>query len=158
MLQLTTWQLAKFKFGLSKCVPRVQNGSVDRSERRPFNLSSRGASAVNLLPTGAPFLGGLVIITKFEQLDEVRKFIAQNPVLAYDTETTGLNTRKEQIIGFALSNGQQSYYICHKTWENDGLQVKIPYSACKSLLELLKQNTKIKTWNAAFDLDRKSVV
>jgi DNA polymerase I-like protein with 3'-5' exonuclease and polymerase domains len=92
-----------------------------------------------------------MVITKFEDLDAVRKFISANSKLAFDTETTGLNTRKDHVIGFALSNGTQSFYICHKTWEGDKLQVKVPWSACKALLEQVQRQSQIVTWNAAFD-------
>lgn len=92
-----------------------------------------------------------MIITKASQLDEVRLFIASNFRLAYDVESTGLNTRKEKVIGFALSNGVQSYYICHLTWDGDKLAEMVSYSECQALLRLLECK-QIETWNASFDM------
>ena len=37
---------------------------------------------------------------------------------AYDIETTGLNVRKDEIIGFGISNGLKGFYFCHQYYEN----------------------------------------
>lgn len=92
-----------------------------------------------------------MIITEAAQLVDVKKFILANKSIAFDVESTGLNTRKEKVIGIGLSNGTESYYICHLTWEIDQLVEKIDYISCQALLTLIKNNCQIITWNAAYD-------
>ena len=41
---------------------------------------------------------------------------------AYDIETTGLNVRKDEIIGFGISNGLKGFYFCHQYYEDGKLK------------------------------------
>ncbi len=69
---------------------------------------------------------------------------------AFDVETTGLNTRKDTIIGFGISNGLKGFYFCHKYWENGELKTALTKEECTIILNLLK-NKKLLMWNGAFD-------
>lgn len=92
-----------------------------------------------------------MIITKVEQLEEVYKFLRTNKSVAFDVESTGLNTRKDKVIGFSVSNGQQSFYICHLTWDGDKLVEMVPRLPCTLLLKFITDRNSIITWNAAYD-------
>lgn len=92
-----------------------------------------------------------MIVTSTLQLQSVLDFIAANKRLAYDTETTSLNTRKGTVIGWAISNATEAYYLCHKTWEDGQLVEKLSFADCQSILERLKAKELV-TWNASFDM------
>ncbi len=90
-------------------------------------------------------------ITDVTQIQPLLDFIAANDRLAYDTETTGLNVRKEKVIGFGISNGADSHYVCHQTWEGGALVEKVPLFVCVSILQKL-MGKQLVTWNASFDM------
>ena len=47
-----------------------------------------------------------------EKLFEVLKKIDQNTLVAFDTETTGLDTKKEKMVGFSFAlNEKEAYYV-----------------------------------------------
>lgn len=43
-----------------------------------------------------------------ETVEEVKAFLAANPALALDTETTGLNPRKDRLLDFVLANDREA--------------------------------------------------
>lgn len=72
-------------------------------------------------------------------------------LIALDIETTGLNPRKDKIIGFSYSDGRRSRYICHLQWVNGQLVELYSKERCITILNwLLRQ--KLILHNAAFDL------
>ena len=73
-------------------------------------------------------------------------------VVAFDTETTGLNVRKEDVIGFSFStevNGGFYFPLMKYNEKHDALQVCAPCSY-KPLLEALSKK-KLIMHNASFD-------
>jgi DNA polymerase I-like protein with 3'-5' exonuclease and polymerase domains len=79
--------------------------------------------------------------------------IYSSETLVFDIETTSLNTRKGQIIGFGLSNGTESVYVAHLSWDGEQLVELVPKSDCQLVLEaLLSNKTKLICHNASFDL------
>ena len=94
-----------------------------------------------------------MILKDVSRLQEVEDFIARSDTIAFDIETTGLNTRKDNIIGFGISDGQQSYYIAHLAWDGEKLVELIPKAACANLLRGLLSFSKLVTFNGAFDLN-----
>ena len=56
-------------------------------------------------------------------------------LLALDTETTGLNVRQDQVIGFSFDDGAGPIYIVHKYWNGEELVEETPFLECKSMLE-----------------------
>lgn len=94
-----------------------------------------------------------MLITESIKLDTAIDLIANSPKLVYDIETTSLNTRQGQVIGFGLSNGTDSVYIAHLSWDGEQLIELIPKAECKLILEaLVKAGTKLICHNASFDL------
>ena len=91
-----------------------------------------------------------MIITKKEQLAELLDFIDCNDILAYDIETTGLNPRKDEIIGFGISSAEDGFYITHKTWENGELKTLLSMEDCQQVLKAIAAK-KLLMFNCSFD-------
>jgi DNA polymerase I-like protein with 3'-5' exonuclease and polymerase domains len=73
-------------------------------------------------------------------------------VHAFDVETTGLNVRKETVIGFSVcgKEGTSFYYPLYQ-WLNDTLEpIESNLEKCNHFLMLLKDK-KLVTWNGSFD-------
>jgi DNA polymerase I-like protein with 3'-5' exonuclease and polymerase domains len=83
-------------------------------------------------------------------IEAVCEFINNHDKLAYDVETTGLNTRKDRIIGFGVSNHEEGYYLCHLNFEEGELVEKLAFSSCVAVLERLV-GKKLVMWNGSFD-------
>lgn len=88
------------------------------------------------------------------QLELVAYFkLLNSPILSIDIETTGLLKRKDKIIGIGLSDGTDSVYLTHLTWEDEQLAEKLPYNTMSELLQrLADKQIKLVTYNGAFDL------
>lgn len=95
-----------------------------------------------------------MIIKSSKDLDKVYEFLKRNVYTAYDIETTGLNTRKDDIIGFGISNSEEGFYIVHKHWNTakQDFDVYIDIKDIKTLLNRLSNNHQLITWNGSFDL------
>lgn len=95
----------------------------------------------------------MVTINSEQELQSALAFIEANEVLAYDTETTGLNPRKDTIIGFGFSNDSTGYYCPIYSYDaaNDEL-VAFPLSsvAVPAILRALALK-KLLMFNASFD-------
>ena len=79
--------------------------------------------------------------------------IKDNEYIAYDTETTGLNTRKDKVIGIAFSGEENvGFYLPLYYWNNDSLKHAIdnPYYKAVDLLNELNKK-KLIMHNASFD-------
>ena len=48
-------------------------------------------------------------------------FLEENEILAYDTETTGLNPRRDKIIGIGFSTSDSGWYVPLYTWNGTDL-------------------------------------
>lgn len=91
-------------------------------------------------------------VTNLETLQKALEFINANELLAYDTETTGLNPRKDRIIGFGVSNSETGFYIPLLAW--DGRELKTTQALDNSLHVPLLQalaSRKLLMFNASFD-------
>lgn len=97
-----------------------------------------------------------MIITNSEQLNEALAWLAQQETVAYDTETTGLNTRKDAVIGFGISSAATGYYFPIYTYTSGKLQrcrwnhATEHTDAMYSLLSALRTK-KLLMFNASFD-------
>ena len=90
------------------------------------------------------------IITNIKDLYKVEQLIKSNDILAYDIETTGLNSRKDKIIGFGVSNESEGFYVVHQEWNGEELVEVIPFHTCVSLVKRLIDK-KLITYNGSFD-------
>lgn len=92
-----------------------------------------------------------MIVKNYSEMLIAKRFIESQPVLAYDVETTGLNTRKDKIIGFGVSNASQAYYFLHLSWDGTKLIQHLSIEQIQSVLNLLKAK-KLIGFNSAFDV------
>ena len=91
-----------------------------------------------------------MILKSDKECAELITFIEENEKLAWDIETTGLNVRKDEIIGFGVSNGEKGYYVAHKAYAKGKLHKLVSANMCVKVLNLLKSKNLI-TWNGSFD-------
>lgn len=96
-----------------------------------------------------------MIIRTREDLHLALTFIAQNDTLSYDIETSGLNPRRDTMIGFGCANlAGNAFYIIMKEFrqsESGGYLAQIlSYEDVLPVLEAL-QGKKLITHNGSFD-------
>ena len=96
------------------------------------------------------------LINSIEVYQEARQHILDSDYLAFDTETTGVNVRKDKVIGFSFT-GEMSkgYYMPLFYWDVKDEELK-PYPVEDGvdevhLLDLLAEK-ELLMWNASFDI------
>ena len=99
------------------------------------------------------------IITDAAGVVELANYITQGNIIAYDTETTSVNPRKGDIIGFSVSaNLNEGYYFPTKIWNNDTQTIDdltIEGKRCEDIaVKLVKLliGKKLVMHNASFDV------
>ena len=70
-------------------------------------------------------------------------------VCAFDCETTGLNPRKDKVIGFSIATENEAHYFVHLEWNGVELVEIIPFEDCVTLLKSLGP---VVMHNASFDV------
>jgi len=93
------------------------------------------------------------IISHDLQIDAAIKHIEQHQFHAFDTETTGLNTRKDTVIGMSFSGEVgTAFYIARFTWctEKRELIRCVSEENFVKLLEMVAEK-ELLMWNASFD-------
>jgi DNA polymerase I-like protein with 3'-5' exonuclease and polymerase domains len=91
-------------------------------------------------------------------VNQLLEHIEKYDILAIDTETTGLNVRKESIIGWSIcGNPGESYYMPTWKWDNSSeslvkldIQGKDSEELSKKIIKKLK-GKKLVAHNASFD-------
>ena len=85
-----------------------------------------------------------VVVTNDEQYEDLKSHIEISNVIAYDTETTGLNVRKERVIGFSVS-GEEGVGYYYPLFKWNGMELEEANCMAKGieLLMLLKQKKLI---------------
>jgi DNA polymerase I-like protein with 3'-5' exonuclease and polymerase domains len=91
-----------------------------------------------------------MIVTRIEQLESVIDFINDNDKLAYDLETTGLNPRKDKIMGIGLSNSDSGFYIVINNFVNGVLESVLSFADIIPVFNALL-GKKLYTQNGSFD-------
>ena len=90
------------------------------------------------------------IINSLAVFDEAKQHILDSEFIAFDTETTGLNTRKDKVIGYSFSGSEGvGYYLPLYEWKNGELKSIYPVDGEDLLLILLTK--KLIMHNASFD-------
>lgn len=95
------------------------------------------------------------IISHDLQMHSAFKHIEAYDFHAFDTETTGLNTRKDEVIGMSYSGKVgEAYYIVRKTWctEKNQLIRGVSEEAFMKILNALAKKDLL-MWNASFDIN-----
>ena len=92
-------------------------------------------------------------ITTDMQIQSVLDYIEQHDFFSFDTETTGLNVRKDKVIGmsFAAEHGI-AFYVSRLSWciEKEELQQLVSDVGFIKILEALAKK-ELLMWNASFD-------
>lgn len=97
-----------------------------------------------------------VLIDNDDKFTEAIQHLSDVRFVAYDTETTGLNVRKERVIGFSFTGKvNQGYYFPLFYWDSIAKQL-LPHPFCSPtkyshLLSILKTKNLI-MHNASFDV------
>jgi len=99
------------------------------------------------------------IITTEDGVVELANYIKSSNIIAFDTETTSLNPRTGQIIGFSVSaNIGEGYYFPTRLWDTERqalVDLQIKNNKCDTIaIQLIKllRGKKIVTWNGSFDI------
>lgn len=92
-----------------------------------------------------------MIISDPKDLHFVEKMLTTKNTVAFDIETTGLNPRKDVVVGFGFSDGSEGYYIVHKYYDGEKLVEAISKQDCLSILKLLNAIKWI-GWNSTFEI------
>lgn len=98
-----------------------------------------------------------MIIRDSAGVAEAIKLVNSQLEMSYDTETTGLAVRRDQIIGLSCACDTFSFYVMHQRWvpsdayaDGGYLETLIPKEDIKPLIELLKKRRLI-THNGSYD-------
>lgn len=95
-----------------------------------------------------------IIVENKDQFDAMMEHIEENPYLAFDTETTGLNVRKDTVIGLSISGEvDTAYYLPRFTWNIETNQLDRVWSDEDFLKALDKiAQCELLMWNGSFDV------
>lgn len=93
-----------------------------------------------------------MVVKSLSQFNQAMDFIAGADMLAYDTETTGLNPRKDKIMGFGVSNALDGFYVSVREYNAATGQVEqsLDPVLVKTLLTALSSK-QLLMFNASFD-------
>jgi DNA polymerase I-like protein with 3'-5' exonuclease and polymerase domains len=94
-----------------------------------------------------------MIVRSKEQIQDVLKLLEQSLYWTFDVETTGLNTRKDKLIGFGACNPQnvkQAFYIITKEYTNGNLVDVLSTEDILPVIIALKSK-RLVTFNGSFD-------
>jgi DNA polymerase I-like protein with 3'-5' exonuclease and polymerase domains len=95
-----------------------------------------------------------IVVQTEDQYKSMLDHIKDSHIIAYDTETTGLNTRRDKVIGFSVS-GQVGYGFYFPIYKYDGSGLvpatNLPSSYVVDLLNTMK-GKKLVMFNSSFDV------
>lgn len=92
------------------------------------------------------------IVTSFSQYKELIEHIENTEYQAFDVEATGLNVRKDKVIGYGISGKVGvGYYVPIYYW-NVKTETLDPYHLEFDPVEPLKKLSQIITWNGSYDI------
>ena len=95
-----------------------------------------------------------LIVRNFEDLRDLHYHINSHDYFAFDTETTGLNVRKDEVIGLSVSGKEgEAYYMPRFTWNTETEQLDECWSddEFKEVINMLAEKELV-MWNASFDI------
>lgn len=94
------------------------------------------------------------IIKNSEDLIDLHCHIKEYDYFGFDTETTGLNVRKDRVIGFSLCGKEgESYYMPRLSWDKEKQELVQMWEdeVFLDTLRMLKDKGLI-MWNASYDV------
>lgn len=93
-----------------------------------------------------------MIIKNKTDIIKAVEILNKHEIWSYDVETTGLNWRKDKLIGFGCANpiDYSGFYIIMKEWKNDELVTILTEEEVAPILKILSTK-KLLGWNFNFD-------
>jgi len=91
----------------------------------------------------------MFLVNDAASLAKALELMRSADLLAFDTETTGLNVRKDKVIGFGVSTDVDGFYLPLHYWSAGALQRGYP-EFLSSILAVLTTK-KLLMFNASFD-------
>lgn len=94
-----------------------------------------------------------MLIKNVEDLRNYYKFLENSCKVAFDIETTGLEPRKDKVIGFGVSNESEGFYIVHLAWDKEAQELKevVPFDECVKAVKVLENKDWV-GWNSSFEV------
>lgn len=93
-----------------------------------------------------------IVIRNIEELSLFLNYIKDKEYMAFDSETTGLNVRKDTVIGYSVcAEVGKAYYIPRFTWNGSKLIQVIPDKEFINSLNNLK-GKELLMFNGSFDI------
>ncbi len=92
-----------------------------------------------------------VLLDSNSKVEETLQKIPTNAIVAFDTETTGLDTRKDKLVGFSFSFEEGRAYYVPVAHSYLGVGSQVDLSVAKSAIEYLMR-FKVVGQNLKFDL------
>lgn len=87
-----------------------------------------------------------------DNIESFLKNLESYGYIAYDVETTGLNVRKDKVIGFSVcGEAGTAYYYPLYEWNGESLQKLATFEYVHKVLNEIKKK-EILTWNGSFDI------
>jgi DNA polymerase-1 len=96
----------------------------------------------------------MLTVNTLEDVVTALEFINGHEILAYDTETIGLNVRQDNVIGFGVSSAIDGFYVPLLVYDATSGLLCPSGPGKQSVLAILRalQSKKLITWNASFDM------
>ncbi len=88
------------------------------------------------------------LITSDAEMNELLEDLSKFDLWAVDTETSGLNVRKDIVTDIAFCNGITAYNIVHKVYDNNDFVTYVSHNKC---VEALSKLQKLRTHNGSYD-------
>lgn len=88
------------------------------------------------------------VITSDAEMSELLEDLSKFDLWAVDTETSGLNVRKDIVTDIAFCNGITAYNIVHKVYDNNDFVTYVNHNKC---VEALSKLQKLRTHNGSYD-------
>ena len=95
-----------------------------------------------------------IIVQTHEQLEHLISHINQYDYFAFDTETTGLNVRKDKVIGFSIcGDPSEAFYFPIETWIASMDRLESVWSK-EIAIDIIKrlQKKELIMWNGSYDI------
>ena len=90
------------------------------------------------------------IVRSLEDLRYLDLWLANKSELTFDIETTGLNPRKDKVIGFSVSDGIDAFYVVHLEYDGTKLTKVLPWLSVGQILQTMATKRLI-MFNGSFD-------
>ncbi len=130
-----------------------ESGGANPDEVSVAQMSAESGSASSFAVDSGDFVASVKekysILTKASQLQLALDSLKDSPVISIDTETTGLEIRDSNLVGFSFcGDGKNAFYVplAHK------IEEQIPKDLALSMLGKFLEKKKICGQNLKFDL------